>query len=122
MKNEAIVYEIVNPETLWRTFFIDNEDLAKMMAERFDREGMPYQVYRAKVAPLSHKRWAKFMSQLAGERAHEVPFFFNGELLVSSDQSVAERVRFWSGGDCHLKVVEGPAKPSNARRRRESGE
>lgn len=107
MDNEAIVYEIVDPQIRWRKFVIDNEELVRMMAERFDRDGIPYAIYRAKVAPLTHERWARFMTQLSFERANEVPFFFNGELLVSSDQSVEERVRFWKGGDCHLKVVEG---------------
>ena len=107
MKNEAIVFEIVDPDLRWRKFVIDREEFVRMLVERFDRSGIPYAVYRAKVAPLTHERWATLMSQLSAERANEVPFFFNGELQVSSEQSVQERMHYWSGGKCHLKVVEG---------------
>lgn len=106
MSNEAIVFEIVNLETGMRDFELDNPELVKRLVESLDRKGIKYAVYRAKVAPLSNERWVKFMSMLCGERRDEVPFFHNGELVVSSEQPVEQRMRYWGGGEAHLRLVE----------------
>lgn len=113
MDNRAIVYEIAHPKARWRYFVIDNEEQVRHFIKSFDRKGVPYRVYRARVAPLSDRRWATFMTQLSNERANEVPFFFNGELLVSSDQKVEERVHFWSGEECHLRLIKGKTEASD---------
>lgn len=107
MSNAAIVFEIVNLETGWRNFQLDDPELVKMLVESLDREGVEYAVYRAKVAPLSNERWVKFMSMLSSDRRDEVPFFHNGELVVSSEQPLEQRMRYWSGGEAHLRLVEG---------------
>lgn len=107
MKNEAIVYELVMLDTLKRRFFVDDERVVKSVSRSLDQKGARYAVYRAKVAPLSHDRWATSMSQLACERSDAVPFFHNGELLVSSEQPAGQRMRYWSDGKGRLELVKG---------------
>jgi hypothetical protein len=106
MTNAAFVYEVVNHDTGKRVFLLEESRLAKSLAKRFDRDGTEYAIYRAKVAPLSNKRWVKFMSMLCNEKRDEIPFFHNANLMVSSDQPVEKRMRYWGDGECRMKLVD----------------
>jgi hypothetical protein len=107
MKNEAFVYEVVNHDSGKRVFLLEQPKVAKMLAESFDRDRAEYAIYRAKVAPLSSERWVKFMSMLCNEKRDEIPFFHNANLMVSSDQPLERRMRYWGDGECRMKLVEG---------------
>jgi hypothetical protein len=106
VKNEAIIHEVVNHSAGTRAFFLDEPRLIVAITAAFDRNGDAYTVYRAKVAPLSHKRWVKLMTMICNERRHEIPFFHNAEVIISSRQSVATRMRFRGDTPCRLRLID----------------